>query len=988
MSIILKPHNVVTYEKVNENLKKDNKTAVIQPTGTGKMYIGLKYVEDNKEKKAIYIAPSNSILHDVKKNIFAAGMTMQDFSNLKRITYQKLANLSDEEIEKLEADIIIVDEFHHCGAPIWGNGVSRLMERNPNAKILGFSATPLRYNDGLRDMADEMFENNVALEMNLEEAIEKGILPEATYVSTLYGYEQALGKMQTDIDRMKSNIENRKQAQDLLNELRKKLDENTKNLPELLSEHMKNKNGKYIVFCKNIDDMNEKIKQAQKMFGGVNSNIKIRAVSSKVKESDRILTEFEQDIEEGTLKLLYAVDMISEGYHVKGLDGVIMMRPTYSPTVFTQQMGRGLTVGNDKKTVILDLVNNFDSCKIIEDLTEKMKQYKDRKGTDEKEKRKISRLSILDKTKDFREIAEKIAELSKRRTISLEEKIEIFKRFAETEEELVGKTIFEGYPIGQWAIQLRSQINNQKLELSEEPREELENLGILNRQIDSTIEEKIDALIEWNKEYPNVRLYKKDWVNEMERIIEKNKKYPHMLNEDDKYWLDMIDNGILERYKKLQRYYESVKDRKYRGKLTEDQIRRCKEGNVRGVFGYPESTEKITREYAWGCIEHIDDILSYHGSMNEYFLKFGLCFRRRFEVNLKNDEGIEKLLSEMIGGIPIIYNRDVILEQLDKIELPENQRKALMEYCGINKAEIKEVKDIAKEMGVSRTTVHNYINKAVKTLWKHKKDLDITFIPDFDKIGQEDKKIIIESLGNYISDSTITYNRDNLNELVEICKNIEKNGTAIISDEEKEKIEKEKIEKERIEKEKIFIKEQIKDMQEQQIGLRSIPMGELLLPVRIDHALRREGIKTVQDIIDRDDELDKIRGISKQRADKIRKHIAVYRQIIEDDSIEIKGSQGQRLLSLEEEYQKLIEEQEQKDRDGIIDSSTPEEEAKRIEEENEKTELEMLREKRDQLLKQQREMQEKIKQAKELVSSYDRLKGNLQETDFHDLDDE
>ena len=125
MPIILKPHNIETYEKVNENIEKNNKTAVIQPTGTGKMYIGLKYVEDNKEKKAIYIAPSNAILHDVKKNIFAEGMTMQDFPNIKRITYQKLASLSDEEIEKLDVDIIIIDEFHHCGAPVWGKGVSR-----------------------------------------------------------------------------------------------------------------------------------------------------------------------------------------------------------------------------------------------------------------------------------------------------------------------------------------------------------------------------------------------------------------------------------------------------------------------------------------------------------------------------------------------------------------------------------------------------------------------------------------------------------------------------------------------------------------------------------------------------------------------------------------------------------------------------------------------------------------------------------------------
>lgn len=131
-------------------------------------------IEDNKNKKTVYIAPSNAILHGIKNNIFESGLDMADFPNLKRITYQKLMNLTDDEIKKLKCDYIILDEFHHCGAPEWGNGVNRLLERNPNVKILGLSATPIRYFDNLRDMSDEIFEGNVASEMTLEEAIEKG----------------------------------------------------------------------------------------------------------------------------------------------------------------------------------------------------------------------------------------------------------------------------------------------------------------------------------------------------------------------------------------------------------------------------------------------------------------------------------------------------------------------------------------------------------------------------------------------------------------------------------------------------------------------------------------------------------------------------------------------------------------------------------------------------------------------------------------------
>lgn len=927
MPITLMPHNIEAYGKVNEDIEKNNKTAVIQPTGTGKMYIGLKYVEDNKGKKTIYIAPSNAILHDVKKNIFAEGMTMQDFPNLKRITYQKLATLSDEEIEKLEADIIIIDEFHHCGAPVWGKGVERLIERNPNAKILGFSATPIRYNDGLRDMADEMFENNVASEMTLEEAIDRGILPGATYVSTLYGYEQELGKMQADIDSMKGSIENRRQSQELLDELRKKLDENTQNLPELLSEHMKNKSGKYIVFCKNIDDMNEKMEQAQKMFGGVNSNIKVRGVSSKIKETDKILTEFEQDNEEGTLKLLYAVDMISEGYHVKDLDGVVMMRPTYSPTVFTQQLGRGLTVGNDKETVILDLVNNFDSCKIIEDLAERMKQYKGREGAGEKEKRKSSRLSIFDTTKEFRKIAERITELTKRKTISLEEKIEIFERFAKTEEELVGNTTFEGHPIGQWAIQIRSSINRinrgnankGELNPSKTQLERLEELGILERQIDSTIEEKIDEMIEWNKKYPQMRLDK----NAYSHIKSESKaifiEY-FLKDEESKFNLydagELTDgerydrlNSLVERFEKLQGYYRYATQRKYRGKLTKEQISRCKEGNVRGVFGYPESTEKIANDY--NCnIDRLDYILSRYGTISNYLVQehLGWDEKKFFEINLNNDVGIERLIASAQGfRRGTIYNRDVVLEQLNRIEfsdnteLSENRRKALMKYYGINE-EKKYAEDIAKEINVSTATVHNYINIALKTLREHEKDFDITYIPNFDKIDEEDRKKIVDALGNYAFGKPDKYNIENLNELVDICKAIEKYGTTRISDEEKEKKD---------------IEAQIEDLQSQ-IEVGNIQIEKLDLTIREYNSLHRAGIQTVQDIIDYDKKyegygLEKIRNLSSRGANEIRRKIEIYREILEADSTEIEDLQE---ISPEEE--------ERLERERILETSLEE----------------------------------------------------------------
>ena len=801
MSISLKPHNVETYKKVTDKLKESNKVAVIHPTGTGKMYIALKLLEENKGKKAIYVAPSNPILHDVKKNIFAEGMTMSDFPNLKRITYQKLARLTDEEIQELDADIIILDEFHHCGAPEWGKGVERLLQRNEGANVLGLSATPLRYTDGLRDMADELFENNIASEMTLEEAIESGILPEASYVSALYGYDKELEGMQTNIDKIKDENK-RQEAQELLNSLRNKLDENTQNLPELFSEHMQNKRGKYIVFCRNIEDMNEKMEQAQKMFGGVNSNITIRGISSKIKESDKILTEFEKDNEEGTLKLLYAVDMLNEGYHIKDLDGVIMMRPTFSPTIYTQQLGRALTVGGDKIPVVLDLVNNFDSCKIIEDFAEKMREYKENEETERAKNHRKSRFSIFDTTKEFREIAKKITELSKRSKVTLEQKIEIFEEFMKTGEELVGNTTFEGYPIGQWAIQIRSSLNRMnnvkddrgKINPTKEQLEQLESMGILERQFDSTIDEKIDSLIEWRKKYPKIRI----------TPIATDEELREYAITDEEF------SQIQEEYEKMQRYYDYVKYRKYQGKLNEKQMQRGKEGEIGGVFGYSARMEELSKKY--GIKEKdIDYLLTKFGTLDNFYEMHntgrikddkdktleGKIIRNLVDIDDNSNSGYDNLYRDIFGVSTVekgvrFYSSKEMQKVLDG--LLEREKYVLESRYGLIEGKIPTtLNDIGREIGVTGDRVQQIMARALRKL-RHPartKELKIFEGIKSDEYLTDEERQQIEKTEKMIQlqKGDLSENLDKLNEIQEKLR--KRREEKEIKEKEKEKEEKE-----------------------------------------------------------------------------------------------------------------------------------------------------------------------------------------------------
>ena len=198
MSVVLKPHNKEAYDNVLEMHKKSNKAAVVHPTGTGKSYIGIKLIEDNQDGQVIYLAPYNLILYQLKINIMANNEGKM-FKNVKRMTYAKLSMLSEKEFQKLKPKAIILDEFHHCGSPVWGEAVRRLIEANPQAKVLGLSATPIRYFDGNIDMAEELFEGKIASEISFEEALERNILPKFDYVSALYDCGDSLENFQKEI---------------------------------------------------------------------------------------------------------------------------------------------------------------------------------------------------------------------------------------------------------------------------------------------------------------------------------------------------------------------------------------------------------------------------------------------------------------------------------------------------------------------------------------------------------------------------------------------------------------------------------------------------------------------------------------------------------------------------------------------------------------------------------------------------------------------
>ena len=368
MAIKLYEHNRVAYETAKALLEREGKAAIVHPTGTGKSFIAFKLCEENPDKKILWLSPSEYIFKTQLENLKSTseGYTPE---NIVFYTYAKLTYLSDDEIEEIKPEYIILDEFHRCGAEVWGKGVQKVLRTYADVPVLGLSATNIRYLDNQRDMAEELFEGNIASEMTLGEAIVRGILNPPKYVLSVFQYQKDLEKYSYRVKHAKNKAV-RDEGEKYLEALRRALDK-ADGLPEIFEKHMDNKRGKYIVFCANVEHMEEMTGYAEEWFGGIDGNPHIYKAYSDDPETNKAFENFKKDVSDH-LKLLYCIDMLNEGVHVDDVSGVILLRPTVSPIIYKQQIGRALSASKTTNAVIFDIVMNIDNLYSIGTIEDEM----------------------------------------------------------------------------------------------------------------------------------------------------------------------------------------------------------------------------------------------------------------------------------------------------------------------------------------------------------------------------------------------------------------------------------------------------------------------------------------------------------------------------------------------------------------------------------------------------------------------------------------
>ena len=452
--IDLRPHNQLSFDKTIEGFEINNRICVIQTTGTGKSYVTARLIQEHIDKKTLLVAPSNLILKQFEENFHYI------LANTDLVTYAKLANIMKKESK--EYDLIILDEFHRCGADIWGTGVETLLDQNANSLVFGTSATPIRTLDQSRDMSDEIFDSYVANQISLPDAIVRSILPEPKYVSALYSIDEDTDNTISLIMASKKQDE---EKQKLVDEIKNaKINwEKTSGIPEIFKKHMPidDKPKKFVVFCQNKDHLADMELDVQKWllkaFGREWKREAYSIVSDISKSvNEKTIDEFKSANDSKTIYLMFSIDMFNEGLHLPDLDGVILLRPTQSDRIFLQQIGRCLQVGSTStKPLIFDFVNNFMSLRsfnLVESLDKASKEYNKRRGQLGLAPRIID-VEIIDEAKDIVELFSKI----NNKVYSWEVQFQYLKGFIQINNRM--PDIKENYPdenkLGSWCSEQR-----------------------------------------------------------------------------------------------------------------------------------------------------------------------------------------------------------------------------------------------------------------------------------------------------------------------------------------------------------------------------------------------------------------------------------------------------------------------------------------------------------------------------------------------------
>lgn len=332
-----------------------NKGLVVLATGLGKTYLSAFDALESKADTILFIVHVDFILKQARNSFenvmpsrakemgFYTGK-VKDIEN-KKIIFTTIQTINKEKNYSLFTpdffDYIVIDESHHTAAESYKRVVNYFSPKF----LLGLTATPERMDK--KDIL-EFYGNNHLFEMNQADAIKQGYLVSLNYKGFLDNVDYSsihYNGFKYDVNDLNKALMIEKRDAAIINKFK-----------ELAS------NKKTIGFCVSIehaDWMAESFRKAGYDAVSIHSKINDENTDGAYQDATELINAFDKS----NHQIAFVVDMLNEGIDIPDVECLLMLRPTESSTILTQQIGRGLRIASGKKQIlILDFIGNYRSA--------------------------------------------------------------------------------------------------------------------------------------------------------------------------------------------------------------------------------------------------------------------------------------------------------------------------------------------------------------------------------------------------------------------------------------------------------------------------------------------------------------------------------------------------------------------------------------------------------------------------------------------------
>lgn len=336
------------YALEDSRMEGATKGLVQAATGIGKTYLAA--FDSAKYERVLFVAHREEILNQAALSFYNV-RNSKDYGFFdgnqketdKSVIFASVATLGRNEYLTEEYfapdyfDYIVIDEFHHAVT----NQYQRILNYFKPQFMLGLTATPERM-DGKNIY--EICDYNVPYEISLKEAINKGMLAPFHY----YGiYDET---DYSTLHLVKGRYDEK--------ELNETYIGNVRRYDLIYKYYMKYPSKRALGFCcsrLHAEDMAREFCKRGIQAVAVYSN-----AEGEFSEERNVAIE---KLKNKEIKVIFSVDMFNEGVDIASLDMVMFLRPTESPTVFLQQLGRGLRKCKGKDYVnVLDFIGNYEKA--------------------------------------------------------------------------------------------------------------------------------------------------------------------------------------------------------------------------------------------------------------------------------------------------------------------------------------------------------------------------------------------------------------------------------------------------------------------------------------------------------------------------------------------------------------------------------------------------------------------------------------------------